>query len=464
MAIASQWLGAHFNRPGLRDLRLRRVRARRRRRPDGGRLLRGGLARRAPSALDNLCWIYDNNRITIDGNTSLAFNDDVATRFIGAGMERHARRRRERPRACSTARSRPSSTDDDRPTLIIVDSHIGYGAPGVQDTAAAHGEPLGEEEVRLAKRVLRLAGGRAVPDPGRSRRALRGTASARAGARLREEWEAAVRALPVRASRARRPDRADAEARAARRLGRRACRRSSPIEKGIATRVASGKALNAIAENVPWLVGGAADLTGSTERGPEIRRSRRLLSARTAPAATSTSGSASTGCRPRSTASRCRSCGPTGPPILIFSDYAREPIRLSALMEIPAIWIFTHDSIGLGEDGPDAPASRAARLAARDAGPDHDPALRRERGGRGMARADGAPALAVALVLTRQAVPILDRTRYAPAAGLERGAYVLADPDGRRSGADPDRYRQRGPSVRRRPTSSSRPRARRCVS
>ena len=200
MAIAGRWLAQHFNRPGfaLFDYDVYAL--------CGDGCMMEGISSEAASLaghlkLSNLCWIYDNNHITIEGNTALAFSDDVAARFLGLRLERHARRRRQRPRHARARLRAPSSDTDDRPTLIIVDSHIGYGAPHKQDTSAAHGEPLGEEEIRADQAALRLAGGREVPRARRRARALRGAASASAAHELREAWMAQLDGVPRRSSR-----------------------------------------------------------------------------------------------------------------------------------------------------------------------------------------------------------------------------------------------------------------------
>jgi transketolase len=422
MAIASLWLGATYNRPGLElfDFDVYVI-------ASDGDLMEGVSYEAASLAghlrLANLCWIYDNNRITIDGSTDLTFSDDVASRFMAQGwnvtragdandieMLRHAFETFE-----STV---------DRPTLIIVDSHIGYGAPEVQDTAAAHGEPLGEEEARAAKRFSGWPEDAQflIPD-GVVERFAEGVG--KRGREAREEWERLFERY-----RSEHPQLA-AEIESMQRRGLPEgwddeLPSFPPDENGVATRVASGKALNAIAENVRWLVGGSGDLTGSTSVAlsesagtfsPDDRAGRYLhFGIREHGMAAAVNGLS---------LSKLRSYGST---YLIFSDYAREPIRLSALMEIPAIWIFTHDSIGLGEDGPThQPVEQLASLRAMPGLVTVRPCDANEtvEAWRVIMGLQHSP---TALVLTRQAVPILDRERYAAAEGLQRGAYVLADP------------------------------------
>jgi transketolase len=429
MAIAGLWLGAHFNRPGFEifDYDVYVI-------ASDGDLMEGVSYEAASIAghlkLSNLCWIYDNNRITIDGSTSLAFSDDVATRFIGQGWNvtrvGDANDREMFARAIETFKH-----EEDRPTLVIVDSHIGYGAPGVQDTAAAHGEPLGEEQVRLAKRSYGWPEDAhfLIPDGVVEHFAAGVGARGRAA---REQWKSLLERY-----RAEYPELADEVQRMQRRDLPEGWDRDLPEfpagDSGIATRKASGDALNAVARNVPWLVGGAADLEGSTAVGltfegagnfsPENRAGRYFhFGVREHGMGCAVNGLSLSKLRPY------------GATYLIFSDYEREPIRLSALMEIPAIWIFSHDSIGLGEDGPThQPVEQLAALRAMPGLITIRPCDANEavEAWRVLMKMHHSP---VALVLTRQSVPTLDRSRYAPAAGLERGAYVLAGaPD-----AEPD--------------------------
>ncbi len=425
MAIAGQWLAARFNRPGFEmfgyDVFVL---------AGDGDLMEGVSYEAASIAghqrLSNLCWIYDNNHISIDGDTALTFTEDVATRFIGQGWNVQrvgdANDLDLLRRAFETFRA-----EHERPTLIIVDSHIGYGAPGVQDTAAAHGEPLGEEEVRLAKRSYGWPEDAEFLIPDGVVEQFAAGVGAR-GKALHAEWERMLERY-----RGEHPQLADElEGMQRRELpdGWDDGLPQFPADgKGVATRKASGAALNAIARNVPWLVGGAADLKGSTSVGldfdgagtfsPENRAGRYLyFGVREHGMGCVVNGLSLSKLRPY------------GASYLIFSDYAREPIRLSALMEIPAIWIFTHDSIGLGEDGPThQPVEQLASLRAMPGLVTIRPCDANEavEAWRVLMRFRHSP---VALVLTRQGVPTLDRARYAPAAGLHQGAYVLADAEG----------------------------------
>ncbi len=429
MAIAAEWLAARFNRPGFEmfgyDVFVI---------AGDGDLMEGVSYEAASIAghqrLANLCWIYDNNHISIDGDTALTFSEDVATRFIGQGWNvlrvGDANDLELLHRAFDGFRA-----EQRRPTLIIVDSHIGYGAPGVQDTAAAHGEPLGEQEVRLAKRSYAWPEDAQFLIPDGVVEHFAAGVGAR-GRALHAEWERMLEAY-----RGEHPELAGELERMQRRElpeGWDSGLPEFPADaKGVATRKASGAALNTIARNVPWVVGGAADLRGSTSVGldfdgagafsPEDRAGRYLyFGVREHGMGCVVNGLSLSKLRPY------------GSTYLVFSDYAREPIRLSSLMEIPAVWIFTHDSIGLGEDGPThQPVEQLASLRAIPGLVTIRPCDANEavEAWRVLMGFHHSP---VALVLTRQAVPTLDRSRYAPAAGLERGAYVLADADG----GDPD--------------------------
>jgi transketolase len=424
MAIASKWLAAHLNRPGFEmfDYDVYVL-------AGDGDLMEGVSYEAASMAghlrLSNLCWIYDNNRITIDGSTALTFSDDVATRFIGQGWNvtrvGDANDLELLGRAFEIFKR-----EDDRPTLIIVDSHIGYGAPEVQDTAKAHGEPLGEDEVRIAKRNYGWPQDAQFLIPDGVVEHFAAGVGAR-GRALREQWEQLLGHY-----RGEHPELADR----LERMQRRELPEGwdddipdfPPDEKGVATRAASGKALNAVAEHVPWLVGGAADLTGSTSVALTSERAG-TFSAEDRGGRFLHFGIREHGMTAVVNGLSLSKLRPFGSTYLIFSDYAREPIRLSALMEIPAIWIFTHDSIGLGEDGPThQPVEQLASLRAMPGLITVRPCDANEavEAWRVLMQLRHSP---VALVLTRQAVPVLDRSRYASAAALARGAYVLADPE-----------------------------------
>jgi len=427
MAIAQRWLANYFNRPGF-DLFNYHIYA-----LCGDGCMMEGISGEAASLaghlkLDNVCWIYDNNHITIEGNTALAYSDDVATRFIGYGWNvtrvGDANDLEMLERAFRTFES-----THDRPTLIIVDSHIAYGAPNKQDTSAAHGEPLGEEEIRLAKRHYGWSADAKFLVPDGVREHFQDGVGAR-GLALHQAWWAMFERY-----RSQYPELAD--------QGYRMLRRELPDGwdtglpafsadgKGVATRDASGRALNALAKQVPWLLGGSADL------GPSCKT--RLSFAGSGDFSAQNPGGRNLhfGIREHAMGAILNGLSlskvrPFGSGFLVFSDYGRAAIRLSALMEIPVIHIFTHDSIGVGEDGPThQPVEHLASLRAIPGLITLRPADANEavEAWRAIASFRHEP---VALILTRQAVPTLDRTKYMPAEGLRRGAYILADADGGR--------------------------------
>jgi transketolase len=425
MALAGRWLGAQFNRPGF-DMFGYRVYA-----IAGDGCMMEGISHEAASLaghlkLDNLCWIYDNNHITIEGETSLAFSEDVATRFIGYGWNVHrvadANDLAMLDRAFDVAKKTTG-----RPTLIIVDSHIGYGAPHKQDTHAAHGEPLGEEEIRLAKRFYGWPEDAKFLVPDGVREHFAAGLGAR-GATLRREWMARFEEY-----KAKHPAEADALHRMQHRQLPEGWDKGIPVfpadPKGLATRESSSKVLNAVGANIPWLIGGSADLTPSTktrlgfagagdfEAGSYAGRNLHFGVREHAMGAVLNGLSLS-------------KVRPYGSGFLIFSDYGRAAIRLAALMEIPVIYVFTHDSIGVGEDGPThQPVEQLMSLRAIPGLVTLRPADANEvaEAWRVLLQFRHEP---VALILTRQALPTLDRAKYASAAGLARGAYVLADAPG----------------------------------
>ena len=424
MAIAGRWQAAYFNRPGfpLFDYDVYAL--------CGDGCLMEGVSNEAASIaghqrLANLCWIYDNNHITIDGRTEITYGDDVSLRFQGYGWNvtrvGDANDLDLLTRAFETFRA-----ERERPTLIIVDSHIGYGSPHKQDTAAAHGEPLGDEEVRETKRAYGWPEDAQFLVPDGVCEHFADGIGAR-GKRLRSEWEAlhdgyhrehGTLADEIHQMQRRElPDGWDADIPSFDAGG-----------KPLATRKASNAVLGAIAPRVPWLVIGSADLTGSTSVGldgseplqPGTPGGRQLhYGVREHESAAISNGLSLSKLRP------------VWSTYLVFSDYARPAIRLSALMELPVIHVFTHDSIGLGEDGPThQPVEHLASLRAVPGLNVIRPADANEvaEAWRVTMEQTHTP---VALVLTRQDVPVLDRSRYAPAQGLRRGGYVLADaPDG----------------------------------
>jgi transketolase len=425
MAIASKWMAAHFNRPGFEMFTFDAWAL------GGDGCIMEGVAQEAASLaghlqLGNLCWIYDNNRITIEGHTSLAFSDDVATRFIGYGWNvtrvGDANDLEMLDRAFEYAKK-----TSDRPTLIIVDSHIGYGAPTKQDTHAAHGEPLGEEEIRLTKKFYGWPEDAKFLVPDGVREHFAAGIGAR-GAKLRGQWRARFDEYCQKY-----PAEADALDRMQRRRLPEGWDKGLPVfpadAKGVAGRDASAKVLNVLAQNVPWLMGGSADLAPSTktrltfegagdfEAGAWHGRNMHFGIREHAMGAVMNGLSLS-------------KVRPYGSGFLIFSDYGRAPIRLAAIMEIPVVYVFTHDSIGVGEDGPThQPVEQILSLRAIPGLITLRPADANEvaEAWRVIMELRHEP---VALVLTRQPLPTLDRTKYAPASGVAKGAYVIADAPG----------------------------------
>jgi transketolase len=423
MAIASRWLAGRYNRPGfeLFDFDVYAM--------AGDGCMMEGISHEAASLaghleLSNLCWIYDNNHITIEGNTSLAFSEDVATRFAGYGWNvtrvADANDLEMLARAFETFRRDPQ-----RPTLIIVDSHIAYGAPTKQDTSGAHGEPLGEQEVRDTKRNYDWPEDATFLVPDGVEEVFE-TGIRTRGRELRDAWFDLLADYEKE-----HPDLADELTRMQRRLlpdgWDAGIPGFAPDDRGLAGRDASGKVLNAVAEQVPWLVGGSADLSPSTktrltfegagdfEADDRVGRNLHFGIREHAMAAVLNGMSLS-------------KLRPFGSGFLIFSDYARGAIRLSAIMEIPVIHVFTHDSIGVGEDGPThQPVEHLASLRAMPGLIVIRPADANEiaEAWRTIMELRHEP---VALILSRQPMPTLDRSTFAPASGLRRGAYVLADP------------------------------------
>jgi transketolase len=423
MAIAGRWQAAHYGRPGFEDLINFNVYA-----LCGDGCMMEGISAEAASLaghlrLSNLCWIYDNNHITIEGNTALTFTDDVATRFIGHGW--NVTRVGDANDLEMLARAfRTFLGTRDRPTLIIVDSHIAYGAPNKQDTSGAHGEPLGEEEIRLAKRHYGWPEDAKFYVPDGVYEHFRQGIGKR-GKELRDAWFARVKEY-----RGKYPDLADQFYRLHHRQLPEGWDRDLPTfptdAKGMATRDASGKLLNTIAKNVPWMLGGSADLAPSCKT--------RLTFEGAGDLGTDNSGGRNLhfGIREHAMGAVLNGMAlvkvrPYGSTFLIFSDYAKPAIRLSALMELPVIYVFTHDSIGVGEDGPThQPVEQVAALRAIPGLIVLRPADAAEtaEAWRIVMKLHHQPA---ALILTRQAIPIIDRSKYAAASGVSRGAYVLAD-------------------------------------
>jgi transketolase len=423
MASARQWLATRYNRPGFDHLFDFNVYA-----MCGDGCMMEGISNEAASIaghlrLPNLCWIYDNNHITIEGNTSLAFSDDVATRFVGYGW--NITRVGDANDLEMLGRAfRTFLNTKDRPTLIIVDSHIGYGAPHKQDTSGAHGEPLGEDEVRLAKRNYGWPEDKKfyVPD-GVYDHFREGIG--RRGKRMRDDWFAQIGEY-----RKHYPELAEELFLMQHRQLPEGWDRNLPEfpvdPKGLATRDSSAKVLNAAAKNIPWLIGGAADLAPSTKTrltfegagdfSAENYAGRNFhFGIREHAMGAIVNGMSLVKVRPFCSG------------FFTFVDYMRGSLRLSALMELPVIYVFTHDSIGLGEDGPThQPIEQLAHMRSTPGLIVLRPADANEvrEAWKIIFQLHHEPAV---LVLCRQSVPTIDRAKYAAASGLARGAYILAD-------------------------------------
>jgi transketolase len=422
MAIASRWMASHFNRPGFEMFNYDVYGL-----CGDGDMMEGVSSEAASIAghlkLSNLCWIYDSNRITIEGHTDLAFSEDIATRFMAYGWNVARVSDANDLERLGLALSIFKATSD-RPTFIIVDSHIAFGAPNKQDTAAAHGEPLGDEEVKLAKRSYGWPDDEKflVPDGVREHFAdgvgARGRAARTAWLEMFERYHAEhpelAEELSLMQSREL-PKGWDADL---------------PVfpadKKGVASRDSSGTVMNVLAKNTPWVMGGAADLAPSTKTLLKMEGAGNLSASNVA------GRNMHFGIREHAMGAIVNGLSlskirPYGATFLIFSDYMKPAIRLSALMEIPAIWIFTHDSIGVGEDGPThQPIEQLASLRAIPGLITLRPADANEvvEAWRVIMQLRHEP---VALVLTRQLLPTFDRSEVAAASGVARGAYVLAD-------------------------------------
>jgi transketolase len=423
MAIASRWLAGYFNRPGFEMFSYDVYAI-----CGDGDLMEGVASEAASIAghlqLPNLCWVYDSNHISIDGSTDLAFTEDVGRRFEGYGW-RVLHVQDGNDLAALSEALRTFKTLRGKPTLIVVTTQIAYGAPKLQGSAKAHGEPLGDEEIKGTKRNYGWPEDAKflVPDGVRERFQER---MGNRGKGLREAWEQRFaeyrKQFPELADQLERMQRRDAP------QGWDAELPTFPADaKGMATRESSGKVLNAVAKNYPWLVGGSADLNPSTKTyittsesmKPGDHKGRNVhFGVREHAMGSIVNGLC---------LSKLRGYGAT---FLIFSDYERPAIRLSALMELPALHIFTHDSIGLGEDGPThQPVEQLASLRAVPGLIVLRPADANEvvEAWRVIGQQKKHP---VVLVLTRQPVPTFDRTKYGAASGVQRGGYVLVDAEG----------------------------------
>jgi transketolase len=425
MAMARKWLATRYNKPGFAifDYSIYAV--------CGDGCLMEGIGSEAASlaghlGLDNLCWIYDNNHITIEGKTSITFTEDVATRFLAyqwnvlrVGDANDLQRIEE---AIATFHK-----TEGRPTLIVLNSHIGYGAPDKVDTAAAHGEPLGEDEVRLAKRAYGWPENAKflVPDGVMEHFA---DGIAKRGAKARSDWGTLLAGYRVQF-----PELATEIEQMQRRELPSGWDRNLPSfpadPKGIAGRDASGQVLNVLAQNIPWLIGGSADL------GPSNRTTLKFTDAGDFEPGSYSGRNLHFGIREHAMAailnglslSKLRAFGGT---FLIFSDYARGAIRLSAMMELPTIFVLTHDALGDGEDGPShQPVEQLVSLRAVPGLVVLRPADANEvvEAYRYVMQLRHQPAV---IALSRQPLPTFDRRKYASAAGVARGAYVMTDAPG----------------------------------
>ena len=426
MAVAQKWLATRYNRPGFEIFQYNIYAV------CGDGCLMEGIASEAASlaghlGLDNLCWVYDNNHITIEGNTQIAFTEDVATRFLAYGWNvlrvGDANDIDRIEHAIEVFRKTKG-----RPTFIILDSHIGYGSPHKQDTAEAHGEPLGEEEVRLAKRSYGWPENEKFLVPGGVYEHFAAGVGKR-GAKARQEWTNLFDAY-----RGTYPELAAEIDQMQRRELPLEWDRNLPVfpadSKGMAGREASGKVLNVLAQNIPWLLGGSADL------GPSNKTLLTFEGAGHFQADTPGGKNLHYGIREHAMGAVVNGLSlsklrPFGATFFIFSDYARPAIRLSALMELPTLFVFTHDAMGDGEDGPThQPVEHLASLRAIPGLVTLRPADANEvvEAYRYIMQLCHKPAV---LVLSRQPLPTFDRSKYAAASGVARGAYVLADaPDG----------------------------------
>ena len=425
MAMAAKFLAHRYNEPGFEifDYNTYAV--------CGDGCLMEGIGSEAASLaghlqLDNLCWIYDNNHITIEGDTHITFTEDVAARFLA--YQWNVLRIGDANDIDHIEQALLSfQRTSDRPTLIIIESHIGYGSPHKQDTADAHGEPLGEDEIRQTKRAYGWPEEAKFLVPEGVPQHFASGVGAR-GLQAHQKWQdlfAVYRAkFPTLAAEVDQMQRRELPA---------SWDANLPVfaadPKGLAGRDASGQVLNVLAQNIPWFLGGSADL------GPSNRTTLKYPGAGDFQAGSRGGKNLHFGIREHSMAAILNGLSlsklrPFGATFVIFSDYARGAIRLSALMELPTLFVLTHDAMGDGEDGPThQPVEHLASLRA-------IPGLTVFRPGdanevveayRYVLQMRHRPAV---LALSRQALPTLDRKKYAPATGVARGAYVLAEPSG----------------------------------
>jgi len=441
MAISSKWMGATYNKPDY-ELFNYNVFA-----LGGDGCMQEGVSSEAASLaghlkLDNLCWIYDSNHISIEGDTNWSFSEDVTTRFIGYGWNvlrvGDANDQNALNRAFESFKE-----EKNRPTLIVVESHIGFGAPTKQDTGEVHGSPLGDKEISATKKFYGWPDEKfLVPEECKQR--FQSQLQAHGGS-SRREWNDMfrkyARLYPTEAS--------AINHQLARTLPEgwdRFCTEFPPCPKGLATRQSSGKVLNMVAQGLPWLIGGSADLAPSTLTDLKFKGAGHFLPPAHATRECTKAGGGWADSEAGDYSGRNFHFGirenamgsilggmavskirPYGSTFFVFSDYMKPAIRMSAIMEIPVVFIFTHDSIGVGEDGPTHQPI------------EHLTAVRSIPGLLTFRPADANETLEAwkciiplshtpaALVLSRQACPTLDRAKYAPASGVHRGAYVLAE-------------------------------------
>jgi transketolase len=425
MAIAQKWLANRFNKPGFEifDYNIYAI--------TGDGCMMEGVASEAASlaghlGLDNVCWIYDNNHISIEGNTNITFTEDVAARFLAYGWNVLRVGDANDIGRIEDALKIFQQTKG-RPTFIVLDSHIGYGSPHKQDTAEAHGEPLGDEEIRLVKKFYGWPEDAKflVPDGiyGHFKDGI-----GKRGHDARTKWTQLFatyrKQFPDLANEIELMQRRDLPAEWDRNLPV-----FSADPKGLAGRDASGKVLNVLAQNIPWFLGGSADL------GPSNKTQLKFEGAGQFQPASPGGKNLHYGIREHAMGAVVNGMSlsklrPFGATFFIFSDYVRPAIRLSALMELPTLFVFTHDAMGDGEDGPThQPVEHLASLRAIPGLVLLRPADANEvtEAYRYILQLHHQPAV---LVLSRQPLPTLDRTKYAPASGVARGAYILADPPG----------------------------------
>ena len=422
MAIAERWLAARYNKPGFtlfdHDVYVL---------CGDGDMMEGVSAEAASLAghlkLSNLCWIYDSNHISIEGSTDLAFDEDVGLRFEAYGWNViHVDDANDT--AALSAALDTFKTTDDRPTFIVVHSVIGWGSPKA-GSEKAHGEPLGEDNVRATKKAYGWPEDKSFYIPEGVAEDFKAKLVDR-GAKLREDWQAMLVRYKEQFTEEGRqldgmlgdelPEGWDADIPV-----------FEPDAKGLASRDSSGKVLNAIVPKLPWLVGGSADLSPSTKTDIKGRDS---FEANNYGGQNFHFGVREHGMGAVVNGMSLSHLKAYGSTFLVFLDYMRPPVRLSAIMELASTWVFTHDSIGVGEDGPThQPIEQIAILRS-------TPGLDTIRPGdanevaeawRCIVQTGNRPA---ALILSRQALPTLDRSKYASAKGLEKGGYVLADCDG----------------------------------